>query len=755
MTGGLPSSRSLRAALLVTLVVLLAHAAVFRFLCDDAFISFRYAKNLAHGAGLVFNPGAERVEGYTNFLWVVALAAFDRIGIAPEHIAPILSLLLTVVLWGLVVSASVRFLPERAPAFIVVLPAAWMALTRSVAVWSTSGLETRLFEVLTVAGVLRLIDDVAREPGPRARPPWGAVLLGLAALTRPDGMLTGACAMAAAAAVLLWRRRLAIADALLHAGAFGAIVGGHLLFRHAYYGAWLPNTYYAKVGGRAWWGMGGAYLACFALEYAAWLWIPPLIAGIHAHFRECRAEIPIVIGAVVVPHLLYIASIGGDHFEYRPLDLYFPLFFLLVARGIASLADDMLPTWATGAYAAVIAVGLVVIPWASHREFPHAYNVGFPGLGDAKERSAYLDPARDPLLRWPGIRLLGEAHRHLLRATTSRLVGVRQEEHALFLSTVIPEGKRLAALVTEGVLPADTHIAISSVGAIPYYSNLRVLDRLGLTDAVVARSKPNALRIMAHDRQATVEYAAQAGVDLWSEHPVHLLYRVDDDDLVFWLQELHASASESYFADTGKGEIVIARLPQGLERASARFPRLVFRSASDPASYATVLDVVIAAQRHRLEQDPASRDAKIALGCALAESGRDDEATPIFRALAGEGDAEGWYNLGTLDVRHGEVDAGIDAFRRALAIDPTLDPARQNLGLALARSGRIPEAVTELREAVRRAPESERALYMLGLALTMAGDVQGAGECARALSALGTVEGAAYADKLSPHSPRP
>lgn len=34
---------------------------------EDAFISFRYARNLVDGHGLVFNPG-ERVEGYTNFL---------------------------------------------------------------------------------------------------------------------------------------------------------------------------------------------------------------------------------------------------------------------------------------------------------------------------------------------------------------------------------------------------------------------------------------------------------------------------------------------------------------------------------------------------------------------------------------------------------------------------------------------------------------------------------------------------------------
>lgn len=49
-------------------LVLLGYLAhVTWFLTDDAFISFRYARNLLEGHGLVFNPG-EYVEGYSNFL---------------------------------------------------------------------------------------------------------------------------------------------------------------------------------------------------------------------------------------------------------------------------------------------------------------------------------------------------------------------------------------------------------------------------------------------------------------------------------------------------------------------------------------------------------------------------------------------------------------------------------------------------------------------------------------------------------------
>ena len=57
------------------------------FITDDAFISFRYVRNLLEGHGLVFNPG-EYVEGYTNFLWILELAAIWRVlGIRPEHVA--------------------------------------------------------------------------------------------------------------------------------------------------------------------------------------------------------------------------------------------------------------------------------------------------------------------------------------------------------------------------------------------------------------------------------------------------------------------------------------------------------------------------------------------------------------------------------------------------------------------------------------------------------------------------------------------
>ena len=75
------------------LAVFVVQVRAWAFLCDDAFISFRYAEHLGHYGMPVFNvvDPPERVEGYTNFSWVVLLALGSAIGISPPTLAPVLT----------------------------------------------------------------------------------------------------------------------------------------------------------------------------------------------------------------------------------------------------------------------------------------------------------------------------------------------------------------------------------------------------------------------------------------------------------------------------------------------------------------------------------------------------------------------------------------------------------------------------------------------------------------------------------------
>ena len=54
-----------------------------RWLSDDAFISFRYAKHWSEGHGLVYNIG-EWVEGYTNLLWTLWIVWACVLGFSPS-----------------------------------------------------------------------------------------------------------------------------------------------------------------------------------------------------------------------------------------------------------------------------------------------------------------------------------------------------------------------------------------------------------------------------------------------------------------------------------------------------------------------------------------------------------------------------------------------------------------------------------------------------------------------------------------------
>jgi arabinofuranosyltransferase len=53
--------------LLGAIVAFVGRSYSLRFVQDDAYITYRYARNVVRGYGPVYNPG-ERVEGYTNFL---------------------------------------------------------------------------------------------------------------------------------------------------------------------------------------------------------------------------------------------------------------------------------------------------------------------------------------------------------------------------------------------------------------------------------------------------------------------------------------------------------------------------------------------------------------------------------------------------------------------------------------------------------------------------------------------------------------
>lgn len=309
------------AAALTALIAFVVGVKLHAFYGDDCFISFRYARHLADGLGPVWNAG-ERVEGYTNFSWVVLMALGMRLGLQPELWSWVLGITSGVLLLWRVLTFSARGGSSRDP--WAWLPVLLLCLSGSFTAWCTGGLETMFFTLLVFLGYAALADRPTR-------PHAAALSLAAAALTRPEGVLFAGIASAVMLLDLLRerdRRRAGLGALVLLWG----IIAVHLLWRRSYYGYWVPNTFYAKVPGPSWAG-GLDYLLTFQQEYQLG-WFLPL--GLLALLGDRRRAAWLAL-AFLVPYLGYVVAVGGDQFEFRFLVHVFPWLFWLPAEGARTL----------------------------------------------------------------------------------------------------------------------------------------------------------------------------------------------------------------------------------------------------------------------------------------------------------------------------------------------------------------------------------------------------------------------------------
>jgi arabinofuranosyltransferase len=246
-------SHALARALTPTIALLgLLRAWDTRWLCDDAYISFRYAANLVAGAGLVWNPG-ELVEGYTNWLFTMLLAGGMALHADPAAIAHTLGL----GSYALVMIGVARIERDgRADEGPVCWSVCMVAVMPDLSVWATGGLET-----MPVAALSVWIALLAR-PGDRARELSAGALGALLYLTRPDCALIAGMLLAAPWFSTSGAR---LARALRLLGPLALAIALASVARFAYYGDWLPNTYYAKSAHLPYWAAGLPYVGWFVL----------------------------------------------------------------------------------------------------------------------------------------------------------------------------------------------------------------------------------------------------------------------------------------------------------------------------------------------------------------------------------------------------------------------------------------------------------------------------------------------------------
>jgi hypothetical protein len=357
-----PSSRRLTmwgmCSLGAALIALsLWRALTLAWLSDDGFISFRYAEHLVRGDGLVYNVG-EYVEGYTNLLWTLLLAVAMTLGIPPETSSKALGITCWLALAAVLAWRS-RW--PGAPRPFVPLAAALVLLIEDYQTWATGGLETSLFTLLSVGGLL-----LATHPAAGARTMIAAgTCLAAAVATRPDGVIFAAAGVAGAWLVphgVPPRRRLAL---VVGAAVPLALTGAALVtFKLLYYGDLFPTAFYSKSALDPYHGQGWFYIFLFFKKN--WFIVPLailLVLGNLGRLGQALTRTHVVLLAGFVVFLAYVAHSGGDFMFARRVLPAMPLLFVVLEDLFVSLPSRL----AAAAVGVLVALGLLLpYPLYSH-----------------------------------------------------------------------------------------------------------------------------------------------------------------------------------------------------------------------------------------------------------------------------------------------------------------------------------------------------------------------------------------------------
>ena len=407
---------------LVALAVLVAVGIASPFLAytvDDSFITFRYGQHLSTGLGPVFNVG-ERVEGYTSFLWMLLMAASLALRLDPIIVSKVLGVISTLAAGGMLLwsAHAVCHRPRRVGFIALFL----LVANAEVAVSSVSGLESTFFMFLITASMTRTLWEEHRGGFP-----WSSLLFGVAALTRPEGLVLFALHLLFQ--VLISRQRPV--QILVRLGLFILVVLPHWLWRMAYYEQPLPATYYAKLSPVFYrLVVGGLYVLPFLL-----LFLVMILATLRLRQHTPHYLVWMTLGGIAVAWWE-----GGDWMiGHRFLLPVVPAWSLLAAVTLSALYDRL------------------------------SDGVG-PGLWTPTRRNVAIALIAGAFL----IMNAGQAAR-FRHYTAVRAKGYDRAHLAL-------------ANWLDERYNTDTTVALMDVGMIGYYSDLRVVDITGLTDIIIAQS---------------------------------------------------------------------------------------------------------------------------------------------------------------------------------------------------------------------------------------------------------------------------
>jgi hypothetical protein len=436
--------------LVLGLSVLGALVARTNFLIDDAYISFRYARNWADLGLPTYNPGtAPPVEGYSNTLWVLLLRACAGLSLNLEICARVLSCLFAAGTLTLVHLHLGRLALAPWPRLFATVS---LAAFPPFAVWTTGGLETASFGFFVFSAYITLTRAFANG----GRGAGLAGVLGLAVcLSRVEGPLW-ALGIVLAAGIAGKGKGVSARSVWPYLALTITGYGLFLLWRHATFGEWMANTVHAK-GGLSLTGVSrglktsATFLILFPSTLVALAAFPRLYRTEH---RKWAAGALTLLGGF----LGYNTLVGGDWMPFfRFLAPASPFIAVLLGLFLNTLRQKAVP------------IGLLLI------------GISLPPLfGQSLAPNALLQP-----LYFRTFKVGYETEWQRWKTGVGNL--------AMF--------KMLGRGLRQVADPADT-LTFGAIGAVGYESRLHIHDRNGLVDREVAmRVGLSESKTAGHDKQ--------------------------------------------------------------------------------------------------------------------------------------------------------------------------------------------------------------------------------------------------------------
>lgn len=411
---------------------------------DDTYIFLRFARNIVNGHGIVWNIGEEPIAGFTSNIYLLICTLLTYFFSNPIFSLQIFNIILAIIGTIYMLKWYNFINPDLAKENFVV--ALIIILSPAFQYWMISGMDA----LLSVVSLIFYIYFMTKSPETIKKHFLSGLFVAILTLIRPEFIFL----VLYQTVYLIIKKSKATNLTNMFLG-FGMLFIPFYIAYYLYFGSVLPNTYYAKTGGGIYQILGGLdYLYISAKRmFGKAVFIIFLVIFLGFSFSAIKKHW-YILGIAFTIIILTIAK-GGDHFQLGRFILpTVPLFLIIFPETLKKSSLRFSKYLDANSYYIVIILGISILLSLNYfyqKQFSRIKGKQYFTASDYSDKTPYFD-YRIP--DWDDMS--------------------------------IEIGKQLKMTCK----PTET-IALVPIGAIGYYSELQIIDMVGLVDKHIAKTDYN------------------------------------------------------------------------------------------------------------------------------------------------------------------------------------------------------------------------------------------------------------------------